>query len=398
MSQQPDRGTEFETGANKASVGAVTMKTSAGGQTGVGDKTRFELVGHTTLGAPDGGFTNIAVSEERGLAALGSFVLSNTDVHIADISEASAPRHVASISAGSGYVNDVCWHPTEPWLLTANESGGVGIVDLTVPATPTLRCEYTLAAGHPHTITTVDEQYAIVSGTERGMVVLDITDPDAVEEVTQFRVGDGAVFDTRVRDNYAFLAHGDRGLYVLDITDPTAPTVATAFDYQNEQAAVPLGAAHSAVPHPTDEYCLVSDRVPTDRGCRHVIEFDVDRGETTLLSSFPSPRGPPSRQLEGETVRWTGQFAAWGTGDQQDVLFSGEYRDGVQAFDCSDPAEPTRIGQYYPSEGVGEVRCANPARVVDEYPLVWSATTDDSEYVYVSDFQTGLYVFSLEGY
>lgn len=386
------------------------------GTTGAAGAPRLELVGHTTLGVPDGGISNMDVREDLGLAATGSFVYGDTDVHVVDIADQTDPERTATISAGpTGYVNDVAFHPTEPWVFTANEGGadaGWGIVDVSDPADPTLLGAHTVEGGAGvHTIVAFDEAHVIVSGTGRGIVIYDVTEPTNPTEIGSFQATDetvgtlspedpehahsGYVHDTRVRGEYAFLAHWDHGLYVLDLSDPSAPSVAAAFDYEDESADVPLRNAHHAFPHPERDICLVGEEVGYgEPGYKHIVEFDVETGETELLSSFQFPQHA-TQPTGNQGFRWTGHFSDWGVGDQQDVLFSGDYKAGVQTFDLSDPAAPERIDQYYPTEGVGEVRSAAPARALTDVPFTWGANTDDSEYVYVSDFNTGVYVLEL---
>ncbi|WP_306057259.1 LVIVD repeat-containing protein [Natronococcus wangiae] len=385
-----------------------------------GSRPRLELVGHTALGAPDGDITNMDVREDLGLAATGSFVNADTEVHIVDVSDRQNPDRVTTTSVGVGYVNDVFFHPEKPRLFTANDGGedaGWAILDVDDPEEPELYGPFTVDdGGGVHTIIAFDEEHVVVSGTGRGIVIYDVSDPENPREVGEFQATDhsataqspedpghthpsGYVHDTQVRGDYAYLAHWDHGLYIVDLSDPANPVEAASFDYTEEEADVPLRNAHHAFPHPENDICLVGEEVGAgEPGYKHVIEFDLDAGETERLSSFRPPQGNAQQPTGQQGFWWTGHFSDWGVGDQQDVLFSGDYKAGVQTFDLSNPANPERIDQYATTDGTAEIRDADPERAIDAIPMVWGANTKDSEYVYVSDANTGLFVFTLEGY
>ncbi|MFU8869741.1 LVIVD repeat-containing protein [Natronococcus sp.] len=389
--------------ATAIGLGALSGTSAARGGGSGNRNPRLELVGHSTLDVPEGNITNMDVREDLDLAVAGSFVNADTDVHVVDLSELENPERTATVSAGVGYVNDVFFHPTEPWVFTANEGGedaGWAIVDVSDPHDPEPLGPFTVDdAGGVHTIIAFDEQYVITSGSGRGMVVYDVTDPTDPVEVSSFQVGGAFVHDTQVRGDYAYLAHWSRGLHVVDMSDPENPEKVASFDYQEEEADVPLRNAHHAFPHPEDDICLLGEEVGFgEPGYKHVIEFDLDTGQTELLSSFRPPQGSAQQPTGQQAFWWTGHFSDWGVGDQQDVLFSGDYKAGVQTFDLSDPADPERIDQYMTTEGTNEVRRTDPERDIDAIPQVWGANTKDSEYVYVSDANTGLFVFTFEGY
>ena len=389
-----------------------------------GSSARLELVGHTTLGARDGGNTYGAVREDLDLAAVGSFYMGGNELRLVDIEQPDDPRLVSTIGtdpAGvSSDIRNVDIHPSEPWVLVGNEGGedaGWAIVDVSDRHDPDLFGPFTVedAPSGAHNVLGFKDDYAIAVGHGRGMVAYDISDPANPVEVSQFQMpaaehddghdheGEGeTIHAAHARGDHVFLAHWNRGMYVLDMSDPADPTVAASFDYTEEDADVPLRSCHHATPHPSKDLCLLGEEVGHDLpGYKHAVSFDLDTGETELLSSFQFPQH--AQQNSNQGYWWTGHFSDWGVGDQEDVVFSGDYKAGVQVFDLSDPADPDRIDQYMPTEGVGEVRDADPERLdlIDNVPFTWSAESSmagDSGYVYVSDITTGFYVLSLEGY
>ena len=420
-----ERRTVLKTIGAVGAIGSVSGVASANGQ---GNRSpKLELVGHSTLGAPDGANTHAAVNEDLDLAAVGSFVSVDPESRIIDISDPADPELVSTIKTGPGSdIRNTDIHPTEPLIITANEGpvddpddpdpdedAGWAIVNAEDPEDPELYGPFTIegSLSGVHNVQTYGEDYVICAPQNPGVgiVIFDISDPQEPERVSEFQKnGDREpsaqqVHAAHVRDEYAFLAHWDSGLVILDISDPSDPKEVAAFDYTEEEADVPLRNCHHTVPHPTKDIVLLGEEVGTgEPGYKHIVEFDLDNGETELLSSFQFPQH--ANQPTGQQgFWWTGHFSDWGVGDQEDIVFSGDYKAGVQAFDLSDPEDPVRISQYMPTEGVGEVRREDPVRsdLLDHVPFTWGAESQlagDSGYIYAADATTGFYVLELEGY
>ncbi|WP_336344690.1 LVIVD repeat-containing protein [Halalkalicoccus ordinarius] len=420
-----NRRTVLKTVGVLGTIGGVSGVGSANSN---GDQNpRLDLVGHTTLGARDGANTHGAVSEEHDLAAVGSFVFGDNELRLVDISDRTDPELVSTIFTDpDGHSSDIRnsdVHPTEPWVFTANEGGedtGWAIVDASDRENPELIGPFTVedASSGVHNVQAFGDDYLITVGHGRGAVVYDISDREDPIEVSSFQMpkpdedhddgheheADGeTIHAAHVRGDYAFLAHWNRGLYVLDMSDPERLEVVVSFDYSEEEADVPLRACHHAVPHPSNDICLLGEEIGTgEPGYKHIVSFDLENGETELQSSFQFPQHA-NQPTGNQGYWWTGHFSDWGVSDQQDVVFSGDYKAGVQAFDVSDPGDPVRIDQYLPAEGVDEVRREDPVRhdLVDNVPFTWGAESSlagDSGHVYASDATTGFYIFTLEGY
>lgn len=409
-------------GATAALAGASGL---VEGQPNGRASARLELVGHSTIGARDGGNTYGAVDEDLGLAAVGSFFLGNNELRLVDISEPTDPAMVSTIGTDpdghSTDIRNVAIHQSDPLVLVANEGGedaGWAMVDVEDFSALELIGPFTVedAPSGTHNIESFGDDYVLAVGHGRGLVVYDITDRENHVEVSDFQMpeaGEGddhdheaegeAIHAAHVRGDHAYLTHWNLGMYVLDLSDPAEPEVVAAFDYSEEEADVPLRNAHHAVPHPSKDICLVGEEVGGGLpGYNHLVEFDLDTGETELRSSFQFPQH--AQQPTGnQGFWWTGHFLDWGIGDHEDVPFSGDYKAGFQTFDLSDQEHPVRIDQYLPTEWVGEVRAKNPDRLglVDHVPFSWgmeSALAGDVGLVYSSDVTTGLYVMSLVGY
>ena len=393
-------------------IGGVSGSVSANRHSTRSRAPRLELVGHTVLGPRDGANTHGAVNEAHDLAAVGSFVSVDPESRIIDISDPENPEMTATIETGfGGDIRNTDIHPTKPLVFTANEGPGEGnwaIVDAEDKNDPELIGNFTVdgASSGTHNVqayTHGDDDFLITCGHGRGFVVFNINDPGEPEEVYHFQEGSHTVHAAHVQGDFAYLAHWNAGLWIIELGDLSDPEVVASFDYREEEADVPLRACHHTVPHPSNDLVLLGEEVGGGRpGYKHLVEYDLNGGETELLSSFQFPQHanqPTGRQ----GFWWTGHFSDWGVGDQEDVIFSGDYKAGVQVFDASDPEDPVRIEQYMPTEGVGDIRREDPERLdlLDHVPFTWGAESQlagDSGRVYASDATTGFYVLELEGY
>ena len=398
-------------------IGAISSAVSARNHNN--RNPRLELVGHTLLDARDGGNSHGAVNEDLGLAAVGSSLGVQPEVRIVDISDPYNPEMTGVTDVGpGGDVRNSDIHPSEPYVFTANEGpvgedvedSGWAIVDASNMDEPDLVAHHTIegATSGVHNVQAYGDDYVIACGHGRGFVVFDIGDEGTLEnpvEVYDFQEGDHYVHAAHVQGDYAYLAHWNAGLWIIELGDLSDPEVVAAFDYRERQddADVPLRNAHHTVPHPSKDRVLVGEEVCSgDPGYKHIVDYDLDNGETELLSSFQFPQHAPQPTFN-QFCNWTGHFSDWGGGDEEDVIFRGDYKAGVQVFDATDPENPERITQYYPTEGVGELRRADPFRhpILDKIPFTWGAESQlagDSGYVYASDASTGLYVLELKGF
>jgi hypothetical protein len=364
---------------------------------------KVEPVGHTLLGNPPGGFAEGDQRVDLGLAAVGSFLTDN-GTYIADITDRSDPERIAHVPLEDTRNADVKFHPTEAYVFRTNEPnnedgrGGFEVIDVSTPESPELVAFYDNDHG-VHNVTPYGDDYLLLSGTGEGLVVVDVSDPENPQRVGHYVVGDEehshTVHDTTVRDDLGFVAHWDAGLRIVDLSDPTNPVEVAAFDYHDRD----YENAHFARPHPTDDYVVLGDEIGReDPGPKHVISFDVDAGTTEELAVFSPPQGDAKQPTGKQAFWWTGHNFDFGTGDQRDVLFSGDYKAGVQVFDLKDPTDPVHIDQYYPNERIDEVRREDNGAFIDAVPFTWGAKVQEGGLVYATDMQTGLYALELTRY
>lgn len=240
--------------------------------------------------------------------------------------------------------------------------GGMQIVDLANPLAPTLVTTFTLAGwNNTHTIN-LDEArgHIYCNGATQGTLVFDVaanpTAPPLITTFTGFYVHDG-----HVQNGFAHLADifGNR-YFIADVSNlPTITIVG--------QAATPgRRFFHNVWPTRDDAYAVGTN----EAGGGPLSIWDVRNKALPVLLTTLHP-APATAVIHHAIPR-------------DNVVHIAYYTEGYVAVDLSVPAQPVVIAQYdtYPGASSG----FNGAWGV--YPF------QPSGKVYLSDIQTGLYVFS----
>lgn len=384
-------------------IGAGVIGSAAVGTATADDGGGLTLVGHSLLGNPDGGFAEGDQREDLGLAAVGSFLTDN-GTYIADISDPTSPERTDHVPLADTRCADVKFDPEQELVYRSNEHNNADGRDGFDVLERDGSGDWVEAHHHPieeygashgvHNITPIvrdGRTYLLLSFSLGGepMIVVDITDPATAVRVASYQDDGYNTHDVTVRDDLAFVAHWDGGLRILDISDPEAPVEVAAFDYEGTD----YENAHFARPHPTEDFVVVGDEIGTgEPGPKHAIWFDAEAGETEELSVFRAPQQNAQQPTGKQAFWWTGHNFDFG-GPGGDILFSGDYKAGVQVFDLSDPEDPERIDKHYPNEEIDRVRKEDTGGFIDAVPFTWGAKVGDSGRIYATDMQTALYVF-----
>lgn len=384
----------------KLTGAGIASGLAASGTAGANNGPQLELIGHSLLDNPPGGEAEGDVREDLDLAAVGSFLTDN-GTYIVDISDPTDPTRVGHVPLEDTRNADVKFHPSNELVFRTNEPnndagrGGFDVLDVSDPSNPSERTHYEAGLEHGvHNVTPFGDDYLLLSGTGRGMVVINVSDPSSPSEVTAFQVGDHVVHDVTTRGDLAFLAHWNAGLRIVDLSDPSDPSEVAAFDYGDKD----YENAHFARAHSTEDFVVLGDeKAAGDAGPKHVIEFDTNQGSTNEVAVFSPPQGNAVQPTGLQAFWWTGHNFDFGASNrgETDILFSGDYKAGVQVFDLSDRANPEHIDEYLPTKGIDRVRKEDAGGFVDAVPFTWGAKVKDSGRVYVTDFQTGFYIFEL---
>ena len=351
----------------------------------------------------------------------------------------------------SGITVNVRVHKNMAYL--ARYDDGLRIVDLTRPDRPTQRGHYPVdRRGEIYNDVKVVERadgtvYALMASSLAGVVVLDVSDPDAPRNVTSFPPKSAApesfpsVHTLFVEGDRAYLAYNfDNSLRIYNIANPAAPTPLGSFlatDRIASRATAPLGM--NSAPHPLS-------RRPAAGGYLHDLYVEDGRAYLNywnLGMIIVDTRDDPANPTEVGRYRDYGQNTShsnWVTrvsgrtlsvhGDEQygahvrivdvapespeflstvagyqtrpevsvhnimahgDRAFVTYYQDGLRILDISDPANPTLAGHYHTWPGFG------PRHGHSFFEGAIGVDFDpESNTIYVADTQRGLLVLSLD--
>jgi len=228
----------------------------------------------------------------------------------------------------------------------------------------------------------VSGKYAYVADGDKGLKVIDISDPTSPTIVGTCDTywADGVY----VSGKYAYVADGDKGLKVIDISDPTSPTIVGTRDTSYAEAVYVSGKyAYVADGNAGLKVIDISDPgSPTTVGTRntpgsaygvyvsgkYAYVADYDKGLKVIDISNP---GSPTIVGTRDTY--------WARG----VYVSGKYAyvaddsAGLKVIDISDPGSPTTVG------------------TCDTY---WAyGVYVSGKYAYVADYTAGLKVIDISG-
>ena len=175
-------------------------------------------------------------------------------LHVFDVSTPTVIAEHGSLTTGTWETQGLAVH--NAYAFMANYNNGLRIVDIATPATPgavtdreiacpiyngnTLRIWECAADGNYlyASVNLTTTQYDTGGSAERGLLVLDITDPTtiptngstwiraqipAADQDVWNRVGDNPYIGITKLGNYVYMGAGHGGVFIWDVTDPTNP-------------------------------------------------------------------------------------------------------------------------------------------------------------------------------
>ncbi|MDY6970926.1 MAG: hypothetical protein SV775_01215 [Thermodesulfobacteriota bacterium] len=185
----------------------------------------------------------------------------------------------------------------------------------------------------------VDSNYAYVAARREGFIILDISNPEKVDKISQLKLD--FVNDVAVRGNHVFIAGGQRRFAdghfsIVDVSEKKKPLLLAKVD-------LPRGANRI---HANDSYVFVSAH-----GAGLFIYDCTSPRSPKLMSNFrvaydPSeyPEVAKSLLLENHT---------WGVITEGDIAYVCDDHAGVRLVDISDIQNPKQISRYMHKKGLG---------------------------------------------
>jgi len=325
----------------------------------------------------------------RDYAYIGTFYYDWMKVW--DVTNPSNPVLTDSLQLDARRINDVKIHPNSRiGIVTregaSNRRNGMVLLDLSVPAHPTVLSEYTeTLTGGVHNVWISGEHdlvYAVHNGT-RAVHVIDIADPSAPTEVGRWQIDNEqrSLHDVIVQDGYAYVSYWDDGAVVLDVGagthggTPRTPTFVSRFKY-------PIGNTHVAWRH--GKYLFVGDEIfPAGwdpdkaihaRGYIHVLDMS-DIENPVEVAKYEVPEA--------------GAHNVW---VDDDKLYVGYYQGGLRVLDISGEL---RGDLYAQGREIATILTTDDETTVPNWPMAWGAQVHKGR-IYSSDLNSGLWITELE--
>ncbi|MCB9463186.1 MAG: choice-of-anchor B family protein [Candidatus Eisenbacteria bacterium] len=288
---------------------------------------------------------------------------------ILDVTDPATPREVADIPGNRSIWRDFKTAGEHLFIVMDrfSETAGLQVVDLTTPLEPRLVLETSEFFGRSHNIAIDGERLYCVgtyrqAGEPEEVVILDVSEPAAPAEVGRYSLD--RFHDIYVRDGIAYGADFlDGELVILDVHDPSAFEVLS-------RTPDPGQDTHNTWLSDDGRTCFVT----SEEEGGYVDVFDV--------TDLRAPVWITDWKLN--------EYLAAGVHNVQvqgDLAYCSWYTAGLQVLDVRNPAYPRRVA------------------FVDTHPNDRTFSFDGdwgvfphtrSGLVYVSDINTGFYVFRVE--
>ncbi len=280
------------------------------------------------------------------------------DIQIINVTDPASPVETAYVTERDegftelGAVNSIATAQIggSHYALVASKSdGGLQMIDITDPASPTAVAGVGDWFGGVFSVTTAqigDSHYALVARyLIDGIQIIDITDPAspmAVASVTDGNNGFAELFKatsittTQIKDgHYALVASKfDNGVQIIDITDPASPRV-TASISDGKDGFTELGGARSITTTQIKDghYALVASFL--DDGIQ-IIDI-TDPASPMAVASVTDGKDGFTKLVRATSITTTQ------IGGSHYALVTSRNDASMQIIDITDPASPTAV-------------------------------------------------------
>lgn len=285
-----------------------------------GEGERLTLLGE--LGASwDASYTlNVRV------AGTLAYVIRRDGLHIVDTRD---PAHPVELGH---YRRSVPSYPNDVKLVDAGDrryaliaDTPIDIIDVTIPAAPTLAGQLPEASHTLFTETRAGTTRAYLGNYDGKCAVYDVTDPAAPRKLGSYDSGASLIHDLSVDNGVAYLNAWENGFIAVDFTTPAAPRVlgrwiSTPTHTSHSNWTTTAGGRRIAL-HGEESYDA------------HLNIVDIDPASPAYMVPFASWQTRPWISIHN--------IMAFGT-----KAYLTHYQDGVRVLDVSNPAGPTQLGYY----------------------------------------------------
>lgn len=152
-------------------------------------------------------------------------------LHVIDVSQPNTPTEIATRAGYNGALQVVGTH------LLAGSASMLDVLDITVPANPTLVTGVALPG--PVDDIALNGTTALLGTISAGVVTLDMSNPAAPVILAISGTPDQAS-DVAIANGLAYVADGDGGLKVMDLVNPMVPSAVSALATPGEATGIVL--------------------------------------------------------------------------------------------------------------------------------------------------------------
>jgi hypothetical protein len=259
------------------------------------------------------GAYDVEVSGDYAYIATGA-----TGFRILDISDINNPEEVANIIL-SVSLYDIDISGNYAYVAYGNynsnqgSDGGLKVIDISDPSFPVVIESFNTDYGATSVV--LDGIYAYLSGPSLYFTIIDISNPEHIEEVG-IEFDDGTIFS--VSGNYAYMTADDNLIFkVIDISDPTNPTeISYSFIDEFSIGLNVIG-----------NYAFILGRGWGESGSLQV--YDISDPENPVdAANFAIDADCSHAAISG------------------DLAYITTYENGIIIVDISDPLNMTEVGSY----------------------------------------------------
>ena len=299
---------------------------------------------------------------------------STEGVHFIDVTDPTTPTELAFVAgkADGDQLVHRDYHSYNGYLYCVADEGPSSLQVIDMHGLPNsvevvYDSDELLVQAHNVFIDTSRAMLYACNGNGFELQLISIADPANPVSVASYPNADLSlpqIHDMYVRNDTAYLNGAFQGFLVVDFTEPTVPVLlGTMTDYPQS------GYNHSGWLSEDGKTYFLCD----ETWSLPVKALDVsDMSDLKVISTFSSDIDPLSI-VHNPLIRG-------------DYLFAGYYYDGLQVFDVSDPANPTKVRQYFTSNIAHNTSYEGAWGVYPNLP---------SGNIIVGDMQEGLFIIDV---
>jgi len=323
-------------------------------------------------------------------------------IYVWNVDDASSPALIDSVMVDARIINDIMVNEDASLAVftregASNRRNGIVILDITNPASPSIRSEFTeTVTGGVHVIYIWNDHVFLTNNGTGDMHVINIENPDSPHEVGRWGVNTPGRYlhDVWVDDGLAYLSYWDDGMVVLDVGNgrwggsPDNPVKVSQLTYTTRWRGRTYGNTHQAIPYTNragNSYIFVGDEIFPDTWSGDIRGM-VPGGYIHVVDAtdIENPRIVGRYEVEG-----AGTHNMWF--DDQDRMYVAYYNAGVRVVDISGELEGDLRAQ---GRELAVLNTGAEDAFIENQPFAWSPRLHNG-LLYISDMNSGLWVTRL---